>query len=142
MDDCGDVECERDWSRSLSFVPVLVFGTTLQIFLHDSIRLFLPPLCDCSDHAAPERQPGSILAGHDRARPKRLNRHLRLCGKGIMDAVSCRGRRYPGVKQLTDRYASIGPWRHEPAQPGVPRALRHAAPAVPRARPPAGPRLA
>ena len=32
--------------------------------------------------------------------------------------------------------------RHEPVQPGVPRALRRAAAAVPRARPPAGPRLA
>jgi hypothetical protein len=32
------------WGRSPSFVPVLVLGTTLEKFLHDSIRLFLPHL--------------------------------------------------------------------------------------------------
>ena len=46
-------------------------------------------------------------------------------------------------EQLADGHRQVlRPRRHEPAQPGVPRALRHAAAAVPRARPPAGPRLA
>ena len=44
MDDGGDVECHAAiGGRSLSFVPVLLLGTTLEIFLHDSIAFFCRP---------------------------------------------------------------------------------------------------